>query len=263
MNTLNIKKNVIATAVVMSLFSGSLMAKETEYSPSTIAQTHQEKVDNENIGFGTGAVIGGIIAGPLGAIVAGVTGIFIAKHMNATDDVEVLSADLTSAQRDMKHQQEEINQYQTKLAGALQRYEEDITLVNQQYDHSGLSDELLAENLLMSLQFSTGSSDISAHYQEQVSALAQILNEAPQLNIELSGYTDLAGDENINQQLSLARVQSVRALLLAKGVSASQITTHAYGESSPIAATQAQEVNFYDRRVVLKIHNSINKMAKR
>lgn len=265
MNTLTVNKSVIATTIAMSLFISPLMAQEVDYTSNTV-KTHEEKVDNENLGFGTGAIIGGVIAGPVGAIVAGVAGIFIAKHINVTDDVEVLSEELVNAHSDIKNQQDEISQYKTQLAGALQQYEEDIALANNNKNEpnlTGLSDELQAENLLMSLQFSTGSSEISAHYQEQVSALAQVLNDAPHIKIELSGYTDLAGDTDVNYQLSLARVDSVRALLLAQGVSDDQITRHAYGESAPIAATKEKEINFYDRRVVLKIHNPSNQMAQR
>jgi sortase system peptidoglycan-associated protein len=262
MNTLTMKQTVIASTIAMSILTTPLMANEAEHIASAV-KTHEEKVDNENIGFGTGAIIGGIVAGPLGAIFAGVTGIFIAKHINVTDDVEVLSAELVSANSDIKNQQDNIVQYQTKLAGALQRHEKEMSLVKQQQNHTGLSEELHAENLLMSLQFSSGSSEISAHYQEQVSALAQVLNDSPQIKLELSGYTDLAGDKETNYQLSLARVESVKALLLAQGVNDNQITGHAYGETAPIAATQEHEINFYDRRVVLKIHNPVNQMAKR
>jgi sortase system peptidoglycan-associated protein len=113
-----------------------------------------------------------------------------------------------------------------------------------------------AENLLMSLQFSTGSSDIAAHYQEQVAALAQILNNSPTLKIDLSGYTDLTGEESLNQMLSKARVESVKALLMAQGVEEQQIATFAFGENAPVVASNEREVSFYDRRVVLKLHKT-------
>ncbi|GAA0819106.1 OmpA family protein [Colwellia asteriadis] len=264
MNTLTVKKTAITSVIIMSLLSTPLMAKETMMSSAV--QTHEEKSKNENIGFGTGALVGAIVAGPLGAIVAGVTGIFIAKHINATDDVEVLSTELASAQDHMKKNQDEIAQYKMQLAGALQNYQQDIESVKTQYqlaNDSGLNEQLSLENLLMSLQFSTGSSEISAHYQEQVSAVAQVLNDTPHLSITLSGYTDLAGEADHNQQLSLARVESVRSLLMAQGVNEDQITMQAYGETAPVAATTEQEVNFYDRRVVLKLHSSLNHMAKR
>ena len=108
----------------------------------------------------------------------------------------------------------------------------------------------------MSLQFSTGSSDIAPHYQEQVAALAQILNSSPSMKIDLSGYTDLTGEESLNQTLSQARVETVKTLLMAQGVEEQQIATFAFGEGSPVVANNEREVSFYDRRVVLKLHKS-------
>lgn len=263
MNKVTLKKTALTSAIIISLLSTPLMAKETLILST--AQSHEEKENNKSIGFGTGALIGAIVAGPVGAFVAGITGVFIAKHINANDDVDALSTDLANAQVHLKNSESEVAQYQSQLAGALQNYEQDLASIKAEYkstSDSGFIDKLQAENLLMSLQFSSGSSDISAHYQEQISSIAQILNDSKDISIALSGYTDLAGEEEQNQQLSIARVQSVRSLLMAQGVNEDQITMHAYGETAPVAATAEKKVNFYDRRVVLKLHKSLNSMAK-
>ncbi len=39
------------------------------------------------------------------------------------------------------------------------------------------------------------------------------------------------------------------------GVNEEQIATFAFGENSPVVANNEREVSFYDRRVVLKLHN--------
>jgi len=261
MNTsLNTKKTLISTLLMTSLLSMPLMASEQANNMAT-AQRQQQQTDNENIGFGTGAVIGALIAGPVGAFVAGITGVFIAKHINVNDDVEQLTLNLT--QTKIEHQQE-LDQFQSKLRVAEKSYQVELAnVIEQGENQNSLSEQLQADNLLMSLQFSTGSSDISAHYQEQVAALAQILNESPMMKIDLSGYTDLEGETKLNQQLSQARVQSVKTLLMAQGVNEGQIATFAYGEDSPVVATKERQISFYDRRVVLKLHNPLNQMVKR
>lgn len=236
------------------------MASESVNNINT-EQWQQDQNDNENIGFGSGILIGAIVAGPVGAIVAGLTGVFIAKHMNANDDVEQLTLDLSQA--NINNQQER-DQFQSKLHATQQRYQTEIAKVMEEnQENETLSDQLQADNLLMSMQFSTGSSDISAHYQEQISALAHVLNDAPMMKIDLSGYTDLEGEINENQKLSQARVDSVKELLMAQGVNEEQIATFAYGEKSPVVATKDQQISFYDRRVVLKLHNPLSQMAKR
>ena len=130
-------------------------------------------------------------------------------------------------------------------------YQQQLVALESQQKQAG---QLKADNLLMSLQFSTGSSDIAPHYQEQVAALAQILNNSPQIKIDLSGYTDLTGAESVNETLSKARVASVKNLLMSQGVDEQQIATFSFGESAPVVANNEREVSFYDRRVVLKLH---------
>jgi sortase system peptidoglycan-associated protein len=257
-----VKRNntLVSTLLITSLLSVPSMANEQAQDTATEHRV-QQKTENENIGFGTGAVIGALVAGPFGAFVAGVTGVFIAKHMNVNDDVTLLTQDLNQVKT---AHQSELEQYQKKLNVAQQHYQTELAnVIARSQKAETLSEQLQADNLLMSLQFSTGSSEISAHYQEQVSALAHILNDSPTMKIDLSGYTDLVGETTLNQQLSQARVASVKQLLMAQGVREGQITTFAYGEESPVVATTEQQMSFYDRRVVLKLHNPNNQMAKR
>jgi len=249
------KKALIASMVITAIASTSVSANE-QVNELTLsgADKKQMQINNENIGFGTGAVVGGIVAGPIGAFVAGIGGTLIAKIMNVEDDNEALSTALTQAQLDYQQSSEQTrSQYQAKLQRLESSYQQQlVALENQQYQ----AGQLQAENLLMSLQFSTGSSDIAPHYQEQVSSLAQILNNTPSMKIDLSGYTDLTGEASLNQALSQARVESVKNLLMAQGVGEQQISTFAFGEDSPVVANNEREVSFYDRRVVLKLHKS-------
>jgi len=242
------KKLIITTALIVALATSSVNATE---SSLTSAKTHQQQTQNENIGFGSGAVIGAIVAGPIGAIVAGLGGVFIAKYINVNDENDELTNALVKVQQKQLSNEKMKSQYQAKLQRLKSSYQQQLMALENQQNQTG---QLQAENLLMSLQFSTGSSDIAPHYQEQVAALAQILNGSPAMKIDLSGYTDLTGEQSLNQTLSQARVESVRALLMAQGVKEQQIATFAFGEESPVVANSEREVSFYDRRVVLKLH---------
>jgi sortase system peptidoglycan-associated protein len=242
------KKLIITTVVIAALASGSVNATE---NPLTPEKTHQQEINDENIGFGTGAVIGAIVAGPIGAFVAGIGGVFIAKYINVNDQNDELSSALVKEQQKQLANEQVQTQYQVKLQRLETSYQRKLVALESQQNQAG---QLQADNLLMSLQFSTGSSDIAPHYQEQVAALAQILNSSPKMKIDLSGYTDLTGEQSLNQTLSQARVESVRTLLMAQGVDEQQIATFAFGENSPVVANNEREVSFYDRRVVLKLH---------
>jgi len=249
----NSKRMLIATLVMTSIASTSVSAYENEIDKKlTIAEKQQAQTNNENIGFGTGALIGGIAAGPLGAIVAGVGGALIAKFINVNDENEELNIALTQEkQAHLITNEQTKKQYHAKLQRLEASYQQQLVVLENQQQQTG---QLQADNLLMSLQFSTGSSDIEPHYQEQVAALARILNSSPQMKIDLSGYTDLIGEEALNQTLSKARVESVKTLLMAQGVDEQQIATFAFGEGAPVVANNEREVSFYDRRVVLKLH---------
>ena len=254
---LNTKKILIASVVATTLASTSASAYDQpmdEVQTVTVQDKEQAKTNNENIGFGTGALIGGIAAGPLGAIVAGIGGVFIAKYINVNDENEELTQVLTKEQLAFQQKNEQVKkQYQAKIDRLEASYQQQLVALENQQQETG---QLQADNLLMSLQFSTGSSDIAPHYQEQVAALAQILNGSPSMKIDLSGYTDLTGEESLNQTLSQARVESVKTLLMAQGVAEQQIATFAFGEAAPVVANNEQEVSFYDRRVVLKLHQA-------
>jgi len=244
-------KKLLITSVVMSaLATSSVNATE---STSTLPTKHQQQMQNENIGFGTGAVIGAIAAGPVGAFVAGLGGVFIAKFINVNDENDELTSALVKEKKKQLSNEQAQSQYQVKLQRLETSYQQQLLTLENQQNQTG---QLQAENLLMSLQFSTGSSDIAPHYQEQVAALAQLLNGSSSMKIDLSGYTDLTGEHSLNQTLSQARVESVKNLLMAQGVAEQQIATFAFGEDSPVVANSEHEVSFYDRRVVLKLHTS-------
>jgi sortase system peptidoglycan-associated protein len=243
------KKVIITTALIAALATSSAHATENVL---TSVKTHQQQV-NKNIGFGSGAVIGAIVAGPIGAVVAGLGGIFVAKFINVNEHNDELTNALVKVKQNQLSTEQVQRQYQAKLQRLENSYQQQLTSLEKQQNETG---QLQANNLLMSLQFSTGSSDIAPHYQEQVAALAQILNGTPTMKIDLSGYTDLTGEESLNQTLSQARVESVRTLLMAQGVDEQQIATFAFGEESPVVANSEREVSFYDRRVVMKLHTT-------
>lgn len=80
----------------------------------------------------------------------------------------------------------------------------------------------------------------------------EILNDHPEINVEIQGHTDSVGTDEYNLDLSQRRAQTVMQYLNAKGISAARMTARGYGESQPIDtnATDAGRAN--NRRVELK-----------
>lgn len=265
LNNKSTSKSAVSLLLITSLMAAPSYANNhaTNHEVNEEYQmlSEQEKIEqantNEEIGFGTGAVIGGVLAGPLGAFFAGVLGSFIAKNVNSENAIEDLELSLLNKQQAMD---EVIVQHQKSIQATEQSYQTELLSLESNYKQSS---QLQAENLLMSLQFSTGSSELQPHYQQQVAALANMLQQSPDLSIDLSGYTDLQGEESLNHALSLARVNSVKNALIDDGVESDRIRIFAFGENDPVVASTDKEISFYDRRVVIKLHQtSDNQTAK-
>ena len=243
----------INTFAITSLLSASLIAAPVMANEK--AQKEQAQT-NEEIGFGAGMVIGAIVAGPVGAFFTGIAGNFIAKHINVTDERDSLAIALND-QKELS--ENEIAKYQHQLERSEMAYEQQLYALEQNYKHSS---QMQAENLMMSLQFSTGSSEIKPHYNEQITALANMLKQSPSLTIDLSGYTDLQGSDEVNEKLSMARVTSVKKALMNQGVASARIGVTAYGSNAPVVANAQNKTSFYDRRVVIKLKQDETTMAR-
>lgn len=215
----------------------------------------------EEIGFGTGALIGAILGGPAGAFITGIAGTFIAKNINSEEKIESLQAN----QKDQQLQfEQELASMEKVLERANQSHQQELIALEQKQEQSSdyTLTQLQAENLLMSLQFKTGSANIPDYYQDQLAALAALLDQSPDINVDLSGYTDLLGDSDLNLKLSSDRADSVKKQLITLGVSEDRINTYAFGESAPVVANAQHKSSFYDRRVMIKIHQQPSQVAK-
>jgi len=243
------KKSAISLVIITSLAltPSMVLAKDID----KLKQQHQEE-----IGFGAGAIIGGILGGPIGAFITGLAGSLLVKDANAKENIASLEQTLT-VQKTMSDQQ--IAQYQQKLQTIEQNFQRELIALEQNYQ---TSEQLQAENLLMSLQFSTGSSEIAPVYKEQIKTLAVLLEKNPNIMVNLSGYTDLQGSEELNKVLSQSRAAQVKTALVNYGIDNKRINITAYGESSPVVAKAENEASFYDRRVVIKLEKNTNQVAK-
>lgn len=72
---------------------------------------------------------------------------------------------------------------------------------------------------------------------------------------ELGGHTDNVGKPAYNATLSGQRADAVKAWLVAHGVEASRLTTHGYGDSSPLVSNDTDENRAKNRRVELRRNN--------
>ena len=88
---------------------------------------------------------------------------------------------------------------------------------------------------------------------EELDGLIEILNDYPNIIIELKSHTDRWGNEDYNYNLSLKRASSVKEYLLDQGIAKERIIALAVGKSEPkrISASIAAKYHFLNEDDVL------------
>ncbi len=101
--------------------------------------------------------------------------------------------------------------------------------------------------------FALNSTELKPESKQILNELVVFMNEYPQANVEVVGYTDTSGAAAYNQKLSEKRAQSVSDALQAEGIDASRITVRGEGENNPIASNETKEGRVQNRRVEITV----------
>lgn len=84
-----------------------------------------------------------------------------------------------------------------------------------------------------------GKWDLTPASETGLASLVKLLNDNPNITIELSAHTDMKGDSVFNVNLSEKRAQSVCNYLLSKGIERERLTPVGYGKQKPVVADKA------------------------
>ncbi len=110
--------------------------------------------------------------------------------------------------------------------------------------------------VLEGVNFETNRSTLTPHAIQVCRSVADTLQRARDLEVELQGHTDSVGAAEYNQRLSQARAEAVRSCLIQNGVAASRLTARGYGEYQPVASNSSAEGRAKNRRTEMKITNN-------
>ncbi|HMS97506.1 MAG TPA: OmpA family protein [Saprospiraceae bacterium] len=83
---------------------------------------------------------------------------------------------------------------------------------------------------LNNIYYNYDKSDILPDAEEDLNTLLELMEDYPDMVIELSSHTDARGDDGYNQKLSQRRAESAKNWLIAKGVNKDRIKPVGYGE---------------------------------
>lgn len=103
--------------------------------------------------------------------------------------------------------------------------------------------------------FATGSATLLPVSSQELDRLVDILQQSPNLKVEIAGHTDDIGEELDNQQLSEERAAAVSRYLQEQGVAMTRISIKGYGESRPVASNETEAGRAENRRTTFRLEN--------
>ena len=119
-----------------------------------------------------------------------------------------------------------------------------------QFPLANISAPVLIENIFYDFDKAT----LRPESQTALDELVNLLNENPNITIELSAHTDYKGSDPYNERLSQRRAESVVNYLIAHGIASDRLTPKGYGEGKPkkIKRKVAEKYPFLKEGDVLK-----------
>lgn len=103
------------------------------------------------------------------------------------------------------------------------------------------------------IQFATSSNRLKSESIERLDDIVKIMNEFPESEFTVYGYTDNTGPDAFNLKLSKDRANTVRNYLVSKGIASNRLDSGGFGEKNPIAPNDTPEGRAKNRRVEVKL----------
>jgi len=234
-------KTVIAAVGLIALGVSGVASTEESRPPSK----------EESIGIVSGATVGALAGGPVGAFVGIVVGALLGDRYHQKNETVAL----------LDERLRESDQTVTALSAQLMSAQEQVASLSEHIRSQPLPPSV-QRTLRGEIMFRTRDASLDANTSAHLAELAQLVSSAPGISVRLDAYADPRGTEDENVALSEQRAQSVRAGLLAGGVTEDRIMMVAHGE---VGANSAQgDIDGYalDRRVVITIGSADSQVAQ-
>jgi outer membrane protein OmpA-like peptidoglycan-associated protein len=122
--------------------------------------------------------------------------------------------------------------------------------------NSVLATSETARGLIVSMPdvlFDTGKYTLKQTTQISLAKVAGILEAYPGLNVQVEGYTDSTGSDELNQKLSENRAMAVKDFLVSQGESQGSINSTGFGKNDPVADNGSVNGRALNRRVNLVV----------
>ncbi len=107
--------------------------------------------------------------------------------------------------------------------------------------------------VLVGVNFAFDKSELLPESYPVLDKSVKLLEDKPDVDVEIEGYTDYIGTDAYNQELSVQRAQTVKDYLVSKGITESRLTVVGYGKNNPVGDNETVEGRTMNRRIVFKI----------
>ena len=101
--------------------------------------------------------------------------------------------------------------------------------------------------------FELNSFDLKDESATELNKMIQFMESNPLVTIEIGGHTDSSGSQNYNLVLSEKRAQSVKNVLVQRGLPSDRIHIKGYGMTEPLNSNRSEQEKAENRRTELKI----------
>ena len=103
--------------------------------------------------------------------------------------------------------------------------------------------------------FNIESASFQRGVEKALDGMLVIINEFPEANFAIRGYTDTSGSVSGNLKLSNARANAVLDYLVENGIDAARLTATGFGQESPSSSNKTRAGRVQNRRVEVKVTN--------
>lgn len=222
-----------------------------ELMNTTAEQFAFAKFGQRNVTMGT-RVVDGLPAGWSIRVLAGIEALSQLSNGSVTVQPDLVSIRGNTGRETAR---EDIARLLIDKLGPTAEVDIDVTYVKELDPIAGLPTpeecvaQITAVTELRKITFDPGSADISEATFGVVEDIADILRKCANLRIQIAGYTDSQGREEMNQQLSQQRAQSVLDALRVRRVPVGAFEAIGFGEADPIADNDTEDGREANRRI--------------
>jgi outer membrane protein OmpA-like peptidoglycan-associated protein len=242
-----VRAGTVGITVAMAL-AGLPVANAATASQTQESQQPASK--QENIGAFTGLAVGAAAAGPVGAIVGLVAGVWLGDRYHRQ---RVANHDLAADNRTLAASLSRSEEARQGLVGRLNLVSQSLAATQAQRAELGRTVQL-SDDIETDVAFKTDDSSINSlelPALRKIGALAASLPSGAKVRID--GYADPRGPATLNDDLSLRRAEAVALTLVRAGCPQDRLVVAGHGSSESTSPRGDLDAYAFDRRVTVRL----------